>query len=75
MSAEFFSFEEQIRSSTTGKRVTKTTYVNLDAILFVDDYGTEGEPIRVSCQGKETYYLVNEQAERLIQQLKQRCKP
>ena len=73
MIAEFFAIQEPRRSNHTGKAATKTIYVNLDAILFVDDYGEDGEPIRVSCVGKETYYLINEAAERLIEKLKQRC--
>jgi hypothetical protein len=72
VSAEFFAVQEQDRSRLD--RATKTTYVNLDAILYVDDYGVRGEPMRVSCVGKETYWLVNDDAERLVAKLKERCK-
>lgn len=72
MSAEFFAVQEPDR--TRPDHATKTTYVNLDAILYVEDYGIKGEPMRIFCRGKENYYLINKDAERLVEKLKQRCK-
>ena len=75
MSAEFVAIKEKIRSSVTGKAATRTIYVNLDAILYVEDDWTPGEPIRIYCSDKRSYSLVNEEAEQLIRRLNQRCKP
>ena len=71
MSAEFFAVKEPDPSRPD--HATKTTYVNLDAILYVEDHGIEGEPIKIWCRNERGYYLVGHDADQLIERLKQRA--
>lgn len=51
----------------------KRTIINLDAILYTEDYGVEGEPVKVFVKGqREGYYLVNEEAKSLLKALEER---
>ena len=63
---EFLAVERKARGFP---KATITTYINLDAILYVEASSVKGEPTTVFCGRDRVYYLVDKEAEELVARL------